>query len=357
MTPFRGLKVTDLSTVLAGPSVATFFAELGAEVIKIENPTSGGDVTRHWKLAAESPDAPVSAYFASINFRKSYLNLDLNHPDDRSALDEHIRTTDILVTNFKSGDDVKFGLTRDALRSLNPQLIHAKIKGFTSDENRVAFDVVLQAETGFMYMNGTPEASPVKMPVALIDVLAAHHLKEGILCALLERGRTNQGQVVEVSLEQAGIASLVNQASNYLMTGTIPKAAGSLHPNIAPYGETMTCSDGKQLVLAVGSDRQFSALCEVAGCPELITDARFASNQLRVIHRKTLAEELSAAFLQRPRSEWMPVLISRHIPAGAIYAMDEVMDNPAARAMIREEEISGQFTSRISAVAFHQSPL
>lgn len=357
MSLFEGLRVIDLSTVLAGPSVGMFFAELGAEVIKIENPTTGGDVTRHWKLPSEQTDLKVSAYFASINYRKQYEFMDLANPSGRDELRKRIASADILITNFKSGDAEKFDLDSQSLRLINPRLIHGRIKGFTSDEVRVAFDVVLQAETGFMYMNGTPQSGPVKMPVALIDVLAAHQLKEGILCALIQRSTTGKGQVVDVSLEQAGMASLVNQASNYLMAGVVPGAAGSLHPNIAPYGETFACSDGRLLVLAVGSDRQFAALCAATGVESLSEDPRFSNNQQRVIHRKALADVLGERFIMRDRDAWMEELVNRKVPAGAIRSMDEVMMNPAAQALIRSETIDGIQTRRLASAVFRISEL
>ena len=279
---FHGLKVCDLSTVLAGPSVGSFFAELGAEVIKIENPRTHGDVTRSWKLASEDSQSSVSAYFASVNVKKTYVWLDLIQ--DRERLNAYIAQSDILIANFKAEDYSKFGLEKDQLLALNPRLIIARLKGFDSDQNRVAYDIALQAETGFMYMNGTPESGPVKMPVALIDVLAAHQLKEGILSALLVRERTGKGMQVDCSLEKAALASLVNQATNYLMAGHIPQRMGSLHPNIAPYGEIFACADQKLLVLASGSDKQFVKICEILSIPETARDPRFATNQLRVIN-------------------------------------------------------------------------
>jgi len=354
---FEGLRVIDLSTVLAGPSVAMFFAELGASVIKVENPRTGGDITRTWKLPVESADTSVSAYFASVNYRKKIIWLDLTNSACRQELLRMIRETDVLITNFKFGDAEKFGLSDRDLAAIHPGLIHGKITGFSGMPERVAFDVVLQAETGFMGMNGTPETGPVKMPVAMIDVLAAHQLKEGLLCALIERGRTGKGQVVRVSLEQAGIASLANQASNYLMAGAIAKPSGSLHPNIAPYGEAFVCGDGHSIVLAIGSDKQFAVLSEILGKPGLAQDQAYASNPSRVIHRTRLSIELGPLFLPRTASEWMEDFIRNHVPAGIIKTMNEVFENPEAIAMIREEEIDGTLTRRVTSIAFECSPL
>ena len=349
-TLFSGLKICDLSTVLAGPSVTSFFAELGAEVIKFENPRTRGDVTRSWKLAGEDPESPVSAYFSSVNVKKKFVWLDLM--TDRPALDKYLREADILVTNYKSEDYSKFGLEKEALHQLNPRLIIAKVKGFDSDETRVAYDIALQAETGFMYMNGTPESGPVKMPVALIDVLAAHQLKEGILAALLLRERTGKGAVVECSLEKSALASLVNQATNYLMAGHIPQRMGSLHPNIAPYGEIFECSDGKQIVLASGSDKQFIRICTILQLNAIATDPRFMTNQLRVANRSELALLFAPAFQKNTRAFWIQAFIDADVPAGAIRSMDEVMENPVAKSMLIEEVIEGVTTRRLSGIAF-----
>jgi crotonobetainyl-CoA:carnitine CoA-transferase CaiB-like acyl-CoA transferase len=355
-TLFEGLRVLDLSTVLAGPSVATFFAELGAEVIKIENPQAGGDVTRTWKLGSEQKDSPVSAYFAAVNFRKDYEWIDLREHNSRARIEELIRSSDIIIVNFKEGDDSKFKLTPNDIHTLQPKAIYASIRGFKSDSERIAYDVVLQAECGFMFMNGDFQSGPLKMPVALIDVIAAHQLKEGILCALIERNKTGIGSTVKVTLEEAALSALVNQASNYLMAGHIAQPAGSLHPNIAPYGETFCCKDNKQLVLAVGSDKQFAQLCETLNIHSLLQDERFTHNQGRVTNRAALHSILKDAFLSDSRNSWVEKLVARSIPVGAIRSMDEVLASNTAQAMIREEMISDQPTRRLSSIAFTLEP-
>jgi crotonobetainyl-CoA:carnitine CoA-transferase CaiB-like acyl-CoA transferase len=349
---FKGLKVLDLSTVLAGPSVATFFAELGASVIKIENPITHGDVTRSWKLPTEEESSVVSAYFSSINYGKSYLWMNIADSKHRAHLEQLIIESDIILVNFKHGDDKKFQLTPEEVHQLNSRIIYARIRGYESELTRVAYDVVLQAETGFMEMNGSEESGPTKMPVAMIDVIAAHQLKEGILCALLQREKTQKGTLVECTLEKAGLSALVNQASNFLMTGSIPKRLGSLHPNIAPYGEVFYCSDGKGIVLAVGSNKQFAALVEILGVPEISSNELFSENQQRVINRKALAEKLTEQFKQKTRAEWMKLLLESNVPAGEIKSMDEVMQTSTAQSMILKEEIEGVQTQRIASVAF-----
>jgi len=348
---FQGLKVIDLSSVLAGPSVGMFFAELGAHVIKIENPKQGGDVTRSWKTNSEK-EGSISAYWSSINYKKEIKFLNLTDGNDRSELEQLISSADILLTNFKSGDAMKFQLEPLHLFQKYPSLIQASIYGFSSNEDRVAYDVVVQAETGFMFMNGEDTSAPTKMPVALMDVLAAHQLKEAILIALYNRLKTGKGKIISCSLERAGISSLVNQASNYLMSGVIAKRAGSLHPNIAPYGEIISSADKKQIVLAVGSDRQFSSLCNTLSIPELASDDRFMSNQLRVVNRYLLLEKLQEKSTLINADQLMAAFIENDVPAGLIKNMAEVLESKIAQEMIREEIIEGQHTSRITSIAF-----
>lgn len=269
MNIFENLKVIELSSVLAGPLVGTFFAELGAEVIKIENIKTGGDVTRSWKLSTENPEESISAYYAAANYGKTSLLKNLKKDSDFQEILTLIKKSDILIANFKPGDAQKLKLDFETLRPINPSLIYGEITGFGENDPRVAYDVVLQAETGYMSMNGEHGYPPLKMPLAFIDILTAHQMKEGILCALLQRSADGKGRKVTVSLYNSAIASLANQASNWLMNKHIPKKIGSLHPNIAPYGETFQCQDGKWIVLAVGSDQQFAKLAVLLELPEL----------------------------------------------------------------------------------------
>ena len=345
------LTIIDASTVLAGPSVGTFFAELGAKVIKIEHPNYG-DVTRTWKTAMEKSDTSVSAYFSSVNYKKEYVTLDLSDPYDNSEFKKRVSKADILLTNFKRGDAQKFGIEDELLRAENPSLIIGKINGYGEDSDRVAYDLILQAESGFMSMNGTPESGPVKMPVALIDVLAAHHLKEALLLALLERTKTNRGVSVSVSLYDAAVSSLVNQASNYLMTDTIPQRIGSLHPNIAPYGELFKTKDGATITFAIGSTTHFEKLCAILELEELLSDPAFSDNQSRVAHRTRLASVISAACVVRSSKEILTSMEQVNVPAGKITALDEVFSLATAQRLIREEEIEGISTKRITSTVF-----
>lgn len=345
------LKVIDASTVLAGPSVGMFFAELGAHVIKIEHPTHG-DVTRTWKLASEDKSSSVSAYFSSINFGKKYLKLNLKNETDYAQFIELIQDADVLLTNFKKGDDEKFNITDAILKSVNPRLIHGKISGFGIDSDRVAYDLILQAESGFMSMNGTEKSGPVKMPVALIDVLAAHQLKEGLLLALLERTQTNRGKTVHVSLYDAAVCSLINQASGFLMENNIPKRIGSLHPTIAPYGEIFTTKDDQQITFAIGSDNHFTKLCHFLGLEDIPENALFTSNQERVIHRKALFEIIQER-IQLFKAETILTWMHAHfVPCGIIRNLATVFEDERAKSFVLEEVIDDKMTKRVKSVAF-----
>ena len=350
----KELKVVELSTVLAGPSVGMFFAELGSKVIKVEHPKNP-DVTRTWKLPREDQNSPISAYFCSVNYGKNYLSLNLMDETDSVILMELLKDADVLLTNFKRGDDQKFGLETKKLHALNPRLIVGKISGFGEESDRVAYDLILQAETGFMSMNGTPDSGPVKMPVALIDVLAGHQLKEGILIALLERQISGLGSEVSVSLYDAAICSLVNQASNYLMTGHTAKRMGSLHPNIAPYGELFQTKDQALVTFAIGSDSQVKKFLGVLNAIELADDPRFAHNQQRLENREALF-----TLLQTFINEWMcdTLLNELHVlqvPCAKVKEIDEVLTDEQAKPLILQEEILGFQTARVRTTAFHIS--
>lgn len=347
----KGIRVIDASSVLAGPSVGTFFAELGAEVLKIEHPTHP-DVTRSWKLPSEDTNSPVSAYFSSINYLKEYILLNLKKADDRQSFLKHIETADILITNFKLGDAEKFGIEDEKLLALNPRLIIGKINGYGAEDNRVAYDLILQAESGFMSMNGTPESGPVKMPVAMIDVMAAHHLKEGILLALYEREKSGKGKSMSVSLYDAAVSSLANQASNYLMSNHVPQRIGSLHPNIAPYGELFQTSDDCTITFAIGSDDHFEKLCRELEADELFQDERFSSNQKRVVNRVALKDKLEPLVSSRSADSLLDALQTANVPAGKIQNLQEVFSSDKAKSLIREEVISGVPTKRVTSVVF-----
>ena len=348
---FKAFKVIELASVLAGPSVGMFFAELGARVIKVENKQSGGDVTRSWKLAVEDQNHPFSAYYSSVNWGKESWMLDLKAAHDKALLLEEIKTADVVIANFKAGSAEKLGLDYERLKSINAKLIYGEISGF-GDSNRIAYDVVLQAESGFLSMNGEPNRKPVKMPVALIDLLAAHQLKEGILIALLAKEKNGKGAKVSVSLYDAALAALANQATNYLMAGHIAQPLGTLHPNIAPYGECFSCQSDKLIVLAVGNDKQFTSLCQLLKLDQLSSDPRFEHNHLRVKNRKELSNYLEKAIKSWEREDLLTTMIAANVPAGAVRNMQEVLEMQTAQARILNEQKEGHILKTLSGNAF-----
>lgn len=343
----RNLKVIELASVLAGPSVGMFFAELGARVIKIENPASGGDMTRKWKLASEDPLKKTSAYFASVNYSKEYMWLNLQVEKNLEVLYAMIQEADVLICNWKKGDAEKLKTDYHTLKKINPSLIYGAITGYDETSGRVAYDVVLQAETGWMSMNGTPQSGAVKIPVAIIDLFAAHQLKEGILVALLNRMQTGKGAKVTVSLFDAAIASLANQASNFLMENYLPQRTGSLHPNIAPYGEILHSNDGKQIILAVGTDKQFESLCEVLEIEKAETENLFSTNQLRVKNRTVLVQLLQEKIQHYKAEEILSLFHEKNIPAGLIRNLEEVFALPAAKSLILADDTGKRVQSVI----------
>lgn len=351
---FSGLKVVELAGVLAGPAVGMFFAELGAHVIKVENKQTGGDVTRSWKLPSENKDSATSSYYHSVNWRKQVVFADLTDRDDYREVMKLISEADVLLVNFKPGDEQKLGMIAENLRQIFPRLIIGRIFGFGPADARPAFDAVLQAESGFMSMNGEPGGPSLKMPVALIDVISAHQLKEAILVALLHRERTGEGCIADVSLYDAAVVSLMNQSSAWLNTGVVPDKQGSLHPTIAPYGETFICADSKEVLLAVGTDQQFKRLLSVIGREDLAYDSRFITNTNRIVNRSDLGDVLRVAFIKYSSGEWLKMLHQQKVPAAAVRTVDEVFSQEENRDKILQQvEPEGTISKRCKTIAFH----
>ncbi|MGI9037822.1 MAG: CaiB/BaiF CoA transferase family protein [Gemmatimonadota bacterium] len=347
--PLSGLLVVEFAGVLAGPSVGMFLAELGARVIKVENPAAGGDVTRHWTLGVApgadaaarasgtgSDEAP-SPYFASVNWGKESVALDFARPDHLVAARHLAGRADVVLVSYKAGDAARFGLDYEAVAATNPRAVYAEITAYGPGDDRLGYDAVIQGETGFMHLNGTAASGPVKLPVALMDILAGHQLKEAVLVALLERERTGRGSRASVSLLRSGLAALINQASNWLVAGVNPQRLGSGHPNIVPYGTAFATEDSRPAILAVGTDRQFAALCDVLGLAELAGDARFASNPARVTHRDELETMLEDAVREWDRDELLGRLAAAGVPTGPIYDVSEALAQPGAEPLLLDD--------------------
>ncbi|MEM0964344.1 MAG: CoA transferase, partial [Bacteroidota bacterium] len=302
--------------------------EHGARVVKVEPPA--GDVTRRWHLATEDPDDDRPAYFCAVNWGKESAVLDLRQPDGRAALHQLAARADVVVSAFRPGAAEALGADAETLRAHNPRVIVAEVDGYGPDDPRAGYDAVIQAEAGFTFLNGHPDGPPTKMPVALVDVLAAHQLKEAVLVALLERQRTGRGAHIRVSLLGAAVSSLANQASNWLTAGVSPQRLGSAHPNIVPYGTPYPTASGP-VVLAVGTDRQFAALWDLLG---LAPDARFTTNADRVRQREALEAVLHDALATWERDALLAALAERSVPAGAVRDLPAVFEQAEARRLV-----------------------
>ncbi len=349
---FKDLKVVELAGVLAGPSVGYFFSELGAKVIKVENPNLGGDVTRSWKLKNENPKDNTSAYFWSVNAFKEFIELDIKQDKNLKKLYELIKDADIVITNYKKGDDKKLKVDYNSLKKINPQIIYASINGFGVNNPRTAYDLILQAESGFMFMNGEPNSIPTKMPVALIDLLAGHQLKEAILIALIKKYKEKMGSYISVSLFDSAIASLANQATNWLIGNHLPVASGSLHPNIAPYGELFTTKDKHYITFAIGSNKQFEALCNVINNNSLPRDVKFSTNQNRIKNRQELYGILNNHISKFNYKDIFKFCEQNGIPMGKIRNMKEVFELPEAKEMLKQIKDGKETKHVVSSIAF-----
>ncbi len=310
-----GVKVLDFSRVLAGPFATMMLGDLGAEVIKVERP-DGGDETRSWGPPFDARGQ--ATYFLSVNRNKRSLVLDLKTEADRERARELAETADVLVENFRPGLMAGLGLAYEDLQHGNPGLVYCSITGFGPGQGArlPGYDLLVQALGGLMSITGEPDRDPQKVGVALVDILTGLFATSGILAALRHRERSGQGQKVEVSLLASLLGALVNQASAYTAGGVVPQRMGNAHPSISPY-ELYDAADG-QLVIAVGNDRQFRALCETIGLPELADDARFATNTDRVANRTQLREELDRALRERPAAHWSEALTAARVPAGPV---------------------------------------
>ena len=350
---FSGLTVLELSSVLAGPAAGMFFAELGARVIKVENVQTNGDVTRSWKMAEENAESTTSAYYHAVNWNKEVHLLDLTNEKDKSQVHQWVSETDIVISNFKHGSAGKLGMDYATLSQLNPGIIYGSISAYGKDDPRPGFDVSMQAETGWVYMNGDQDGPPTKMPVALIDILAAHQLKEGLLIALMQRNRDGKGCEVHVSLFKSSISSLANQASNWLNLNLLPARMGSQHPNIAPYGDILKMKDGLEVMLTAGTQKQFAFLCKALEKGQLTEEALYATNIARVSNRQSLLQLLQEAALERTFEELKKV----HSKIGSvmvpIQSMQQVFQSRNAQEMIlSQKEPDGSESLRVSTVAF-----
>jgi crotonobetainyl-CoA:carnitine CoA-transferase CaiB-like acyl-CoA transferase len=311
--PLTGLLVADFSRVLAGPYCTQILGDLGAEVIKVEGP--GGDDTRHWMPPVH---AGIATYYLSVNRNKRSVLLNLKDPDDRAAAAELARRADILVENFKPGGLRQFGLDYDSVRAANPGLIYASITGFGSGggAHLPGYDLIVEAMSGMMSLQGDADGPPYRAGVAVFDVMSGLQAAIGVLAALDHRRRTGEGQHVEVNLLSAALAGMVNQTGAFVTAGVVPHRMGNSHLSLFPY-EPLPTGDG-DLVIAAGNDTQFGNLCAVLGVPELAADERFAANSGRTANRDQLRPLLVEQLKARSASEWFDLLIAAGVPCGPI---------------------------------------
>ncbi len=313
-TALGKLRIVDFSRVLAGPFATMLLGDLGAEVIKIERPGSGDD-TRSWGPPVD--DRGVATYFESVNRNKRSLAIDLTTPEGRERARGLAAGADVVVENFRPGLMDEFGLGYEALHREQPGLVYCSITGFGADAPELpGYDLLVQALGGLMSITGPADGPPHKVGVALVDVLAGLFAGMGILTALLHRTVSGEGQRVEVDLLSALLSALVNQAAAYTAGGQVPTRMGNQHPSVAPY-ELLRCADG-DLVIAVGNDRQFAALCDAIEAPELASDPRFENNSARVAHRGELIDALEAGLARRSAGEWAHALTEARVPAGQV---------------------------------------
>ena len=334
------IRVLDLSRILAGPWASQILGDLGAEVIKVENP-EGGDDTRHWgppyMAGADGQPTEESAYFMCANRNKRSVCVDMKTPEGQKALRELAAQCDVVIENFKVGGAAKFGLDYESLAQANPGLVYCSITGFGQSgpyANRPGYDFLVQAMGGLMSVTGVPEgqpgAGPQKVGVALTDIMTGLYAVIGIQAALADRERSGLGQHVDLALLDVTAATLANQATNYLVGGINPACLGNAHPNIVPY-QSIVASDG-HLIVAVGYEGQFLRFCEVIGAAELADDERFATNRQRVHNRDALVPLLQGKMLERSKAEWIRLLEAANVPAGPINTVAEVFAEPQIQA-------------------------
>jgi len=346
--PLAGVLVLDLSRVLAGPFCTMMLADLGARVLKVEHPEDG-DVTRGWGPPYD-PASGLSAYFLAVNRNKESIALDLAGEGGTESVRILAKQADIFIESFPPGGLEKFGLSSAALRRENPRLVTASITGFSPrgpEASAPGFDLLAQAGAGLMAITGTAESGPLKVGVAVSDLLAGCYAAIGILAALSARERTGRGSHVETDLFSATLASLINVAQSALLTGTEAERHGNAHPQIVPY-RMFEASDG-EFVLGVGTDRQFEKLARLVGRPEWAQSGRYRTNESRVRNRRVLEEELSQIFRGDTREAWVARCRAAAIPAGPVRGPLEALRSEAARAIDTLRETRG--------VAFVASPI
>lgn len=367
MTPaaLDGIKVLDLSRVLAGPWCTQILADLGADVVKIERPGVGDD-TRGWGPPflkdADGHDTTQSTYFTACNRNKRSVTVDMATPEGQALLQRMAAQSDVVVENFKTGGLAQYGLDYASLKAANPRLIYCSVTGFGHDgphAQRAGYDLMIQATSGMMSITGRPDdepgGGPLRVGVALTDLFTGVYASTAILAALEVRHRTGEGQHIDMALLDVGMAILANQASAFLNTGDVPQRQGNTHPSLAPYQEFRT-QDGAML-LAIGNNGQFARFCEAAGQPQWATDERFATNTLRVKHREVLIPLMQDVTRTRSTAAWIALLEDKAVPCGPINTIAQAFDDEQVKARGLAVTLPRDAGDGIAAITGVASPL
>lgn len=361
------IRVLDLSRILAGPWAGQMFADLGADVIKVERPGRGDD-TRGWGppyLKDSSGNPADAAYYLSCNRGKRSVTIDITHPEGQRLIRDLAARSDVVLENFKVGGLKKYGLDYDSLRGVNPGIVYCSITGFGQTgpySHRAGYDFLLQAMGGLMSVTGNADeqrGEPVKVGVAITDLFTGMYATVAAMGALAHRDRTGEGQYIDLALLDVQVATLANQAMNYLAGGVVPGRMGNAHPNIVPY-QAFPTADG-YLVLTVGNDDQFRRFCEVAGRPDLGEHPDYRTNADRVRHRATLLPELESLFRTRSTDDWLGALEAAGVPCGPVNTLDRVFADPQVRAREMRRDIPDTERGPIPTVAnpirYSETPL
>ncbi len=334
--PLSGLRVFDLTRILAGPTCTQLLGDLGADIIKIERPGQGDD-TRKWGPPyiknTQGEDTKESAYYLSSNRNKRSLAIDISKPEGQTLAKRLIAQSDILVENYKVGGLAKYGLSYEDLKEEFPGLIFCSITGFGQTgpyAPRAGYDYLAQGIGGIMSLTGESEGAPMKVGVGIADVMCGMYASSAILAALHHRTKTGEGQHIDLALLDTQVSWLVNEGLNYLTSGNVPKRLGNEHANIVPY-KVMPAADGF-FILAVGNDRQFKSFCDYAGAPELAEDPRFITNSDRVKNREALYALLPEVTKRKTQQEWVDGLAGIHVPSGPVNTLDQVFEDPQVQA-------------------------
>lgn len=358
------IRVLDLSRILAGPWAGQMLADFGAEVIKVERPGCGDD-TRGWGppfIKDQDGNPGDAAYFQSANRGKQSIAIDMTAPEGQALIKRLATEVDVVIENYKVGGLKKYGLDYESLKAVNPKLIYCSVTGFGQDgpySSRAGYDFMIQAMGGLMSVTGDPDGQPMKVGVALADVMTGLYACNAVQAALLHRNETGVGQHIDMALLDVQVATLANQAMNFLVGGKAPSRLGNAHPNIVPY-EAFPTSDG-HIILAVGNDGQFAKFCELAGAPDLATNPAFLTNSLRVENRADLTPVVAELMRTRPSDWWLENLSAKGVPCGPINTLDKVFEDEQVKHRKMQIELDHPVAGKVPAVAnpvkFSETPI